>query len=139
MFNERESWITILTIFKTSSIAKSLPKDTRVALEELYRQKFCPSINHKEWLEIEQNIIQLSKNCINESIQLMLKAMGHITPNSQELEQIKTLEHAISLKDINIINIIKTFSPNSKISENTTLNQLVSEIQAKIKHDGNKK
>ena len=138
MLTEKERWITILTVFKTSQIAKNLPKNIRVALEEPYRTKFCPSINYKDWLEIEQDIIKLTKDCINESIVLMLKAMGKVTPNSQELEQIKQLEHTVSLKDINIVNIIKTFSPTSKLSENTNLNQLLKEIQAKIEHDGNK-
>ena len=64
--------------------------------------------------------------------------MGKVQPTGKELEQIKTLEHAISLKDIDIINMIKTFSPNSKLPDNINLNQLVKEIQNKLEHDGNK-
>ena len=137
MFSEREKFICILTIFKTSKISQSLPKNSRVALEELYRTKFCPSIDYNEWREIEKSIIKTKNDCISQSLDLMLKAMGRKTPDSKELEEIKQLEHSISLND-NITNIIKTFLPSSQLSENKELNDVVKEIKTKLDDDNKK-
>lgn len=63
--------------------------------------------------------------------------MGRKTPDSKEIEEIKQLEHSISLND-NITNIIKTFLPSSQLSENKELNDVVKEIKTKLDDDNKK-
>ena len=44
-FSERELWIYYMTVMHTSEIAKSVPKETRQAIEMYAWKKLSPSVN----------------------------------------------------------------------------------------------
>jgi len=61
-FSEREKWITITTIMKTSSTSKMLPKESRDQLFLTLHREFAPSLKDEDIRDIESRINQLSRD-----------------------------------------------------------------------------
>lgn len=91
-FTQRECWIAVLTIMKTSQNAKSMTKEQRQVLEEYIRLHHCPEISYDEWLEIEKNIIQTKNLVMGTLIKGVFKALGATKPEEKELVHFKKMD-----------------------------------------------
>ncbi len=75
-FTERENWITITTIMKTSSISKNLPKDVRDQLFLSLHRQFAGSLGNDDIKDIEAQIVKLSKEVMMFSGSEAMKMIG---------------------------------------------------------------
>ena len=76
VFTERENWITITTIMKTSAISKNLPKEVRDQLFLILHREFAPSLKDEDIRDIESRIVQLSREITQYSGNEAMKRVG---------------------------------------------------------------
>lgn len=75
-FTDRENWITITTIMKTSSTSKMLPKDMRDQLFLTLHREFASSLKDEEIKDIEDQINKLSRGVTQFSGSEAMKHIG---------------------------------------------------------------
>lgn len=75
-FTERENWITITTIMKTSATSKMLPKEMRDQLFLTLHREFAPSLKDEDIQDIESRINQLSREVMQYSGGEAMKHIG---------------------------------------------------------------
>ena len=77
--SEREKWMFILTVMKTSKTGKSMTLEMQVAVCEFLRERLCPSISHESWKEMEYDIREIKAQVM----ELMFKGMEVASGKSQ--------------------------------------------------------
>lgn len=70
--SDREKWMFILTVLKTSQIGKSMPLMMQQAISEFLREKICPKIDYDEWRNMELDIREIKAKVMD----LMFKGMA---------------------------------------------------------------
>ena len=78
-FSDKEKWILILLIFKTTQTGKNMPMKMKQAVCEFLRNKICPTINYDQWLQIEKDINKTK----TEVMDLMYEGMKVATSSSK--------------------------------------------------------
>ena len=81
-----------MSVMHTAQVAKSLPKNQRVAIEEAIRKQHCPEITYDEWLEIEQNIVSSKGKIMSAFLGLLPLAMGDKMPVSKDMDILAMLD-----------------------------------------------
>src|SRR3990167_3529680 len=124
-FTDKEKWICILTIFKTSQFTKLIPKQARQTLEDMLRKKFCQQIDYEQWRDIEYQIIKLSKTVQSYYFEMALKSIGKVQLDQVELDQVKNIQVQIGNEHITTyLNMIKSFLQTSEHPKNDKIIQL---------------
>jgi len=77
MLNNREKWIFILTVLKTSQTGKAMPLKMQQGVLEFLRKKICPDVSYDDWLSMELDI----KKAKSEVMGLMFEGMQAATSN----------------------------------------------------------
>lgn len=85
--NDREKWMFILTVIKTSQTGKSMPLDMQVAVCEFLREKICPTISYEGWKQMEYDIRELKAEVMDMMFKGMEVASGKrkISPEAKEM------------------------------------------------------
>lgn len=91
-FNQRETFIAVLAIMKTSPNAQAMSKEQIQTLVEYIRLNHCQDISYDEWLEIEKNIIQTKHLVMDTLIKGVFKALGAKPAQEKELVLFKKME-----------------------------------------------
>ena len=85
--NEREKWMFILAVMKTSQTGKSMPMKMNVAVCEFLRERICPNISYDDWKQMEYDIREVKSQVMD----LMLKGMevasgkSRLSPEAQQM------------------------------------------------------
>lgn len=117
VLSEREKWLFVLTVMKTSKRAKDLPIELKQEICEFIRKREAPSINHDEWLKMEYDIRDTKDKVMILLQQGMSMAIGEgdkLPPEVRKMfseEEFAKLENVSRksdlLKDLNSGDLIK--------------------------------
>ena len=112
-------WTFVLSVMHTASVAQSLQKNQRVAIEEAIRKQHCPEITYDEWLEIEQKIVDSKGKIMSAFMGLLPLAIGEKMPVNKDLDILALLDTSFrdQVKFIDFDQLKKNL-PNDQ-SENT--------------------
>jgi len=75
-FNEKEKWIAITSVMKTSQASKMLTKDQRDQLFLQLHRNFAPHLNDNDVQDIETQIVKLSKDIQGDIAQALTGLLG---------------------------------------------------------------
>lgn len=75
-YNEREAWLVITSVMKTSSRVKLLPKNYRDYLFINLRKSYAPHLSDTEIKSIEKYIDELAKNIQKSVMKNAMKMLG---------------------------------------------------------------
>ena len=75
-YNEREAWLVITSVMKTSSRVKLLPKNYRDYLFTNLRRSYAPHLTDKEIKSVENYIDGLAKNIQQSVMRNTMKMLG---------------------------------------------------------------
>jgi len=84
---DREKWLFILTVMKTSQTGKSMPVEMQQGICEFLRNKICPEIDYKTWEEMEFDIREIK----TEVMDLMFKGMEVASGKSNQFPEAKQM------------------------------------------------
>ncbi len=73
---EREKWLFVLTVMKTSKRASSLPMKLKQEICEFIRKRIAPNISYDEWLKMEYDLRDEKADVMTLLMQGMSVAMG---------------------------------------------------------------
>lgn len=90
MLNNREKWIFILTVMKTSQTGKSMPMKTKQGVMEFLRKNLCKDVSYEDWLSMELDI----KKAKSEVMDLMFEGVQYATKNKLPPEAQKMFSEA---------------------------------------------
>lgn len=85
--SDREKWLFILTVMKTSQTGKSMPVEMQQGICEFLRGKICPEIDYKTWEEMEYDIREIK----TEVMDLMFKGMEVASGKTNALPEAKQM------------------------------------------------
>ena len=75
-YNEREAWLVITSVMKTSARVKLLPKNYRDYLFINLRKSYAPHLTDNEIKSIEKYIDELAKNIQKSVMKNAMKMLG---------------------------------------------------------------
>ncbi len=116
-FSERELWIFIMTTMHTSSMAKQAGKITRQAIEEHLRKKICPSIDYKEWLAIENDIVTNRNMVMDTLMQGTLGSLGVGREAFENQADFKEMDEKVQGETQRLLELIKNNMPEENIPQ----------------------
>jgi hypothetical protein len=92
--SEREKWMFILTVMKTSKTGKSMTLDMQVGVCEFLRERLCPSISHESWKEMEYDIREIKAQVMELMFKGMEVASGKSTMSPEAREMFSEMDLA---------------------------------------------
>ena len=115
VFTQRESFIQVMTVMVTSSIARSIPREIRAKLLKVIRDTTCPEVTNEEWSEIANNINKNNEQ-IHSSLAKALKDSKD-SKNVMDNETLLALDRAIhdNISDIDFDKLDMTDAPQEVI------------------------
>lgn len=75
-FNEKEKWIAITSVMKTSQASKMLSKDQRDQLFLKLHRSFAPHLKDNDIQDIEKEIMKLSRDIQGDIAQSVMGMLG---------------------------------------------------------------
>lgn len=84
---EREKWLFVLTVMKTSKRASNLPMKLKQEICEFIRKRVAPSISYDEWLKMEYDIRDEKADIMTLMMQGMSVALGEGDKLPQEARE----------------------------------------------------
>ena len=95
MFNERETFVMMMTAMITSEQAKKYPRDVRQKLLAFLRDKYCSTVNDEQWAEIAKDINTTKETLMQETMKYMVSSMhndGSMQEDKAAMELEKTVQ-----------------------------------------------
>ncbi len=143
--NEREKWLFVLTVMKTSKRASSLPMKLKQEICEFIRKRIAPSISYDEWLKMEYDIRDEKADIMTLLMQGMSVALGEgdkLPPEAKEMfdeSDFAKLDNAA--REMNLSEkadeLLKELDKMSDVSQMETIKQKILEY-LREKDDENK-
>ena len=95
MFNDRERFTMMMTAMITSEQAKKYPREVRQKLLAFLRDKFCPTVDDKQWADIAKDINETKDTLTKETMKFMVSSMhndGSMQEDKAAMELEKTVQ-----------------------------------------------
>ena len=117
MFNERETFVMMMTAMITSEQAKKYPRDVRQKLLAFLRDKYCSTVNDEQWAEIAKDINTTKETLMQETMKYMVSSMhndGSMQEDKAAMELEKTVQEH---KDEIDLDKLKEATPDIGVKE----------------------